>query len=158
MNTPQTPPQKKGLSGLAIALIIIGILLVLGMGTCAVGVYFVKKEATKLTEGMADGGGGLMLESPAEVKAELAAGKKDYVGSWKSARGSTLDIDENGNFKLVYDEGGVKETLTAPIGAFRGNDIQIRIMITITVAVSSPPQRVGDHFTMTAKGTKFERK
>lgn len=157
MNTPQTPPQKKGLSGLAIALIIIGILLVLGMGTCAVGVYFVKKEANKLTEGMADGGG-LMLESPAEVKAAIAGDKKDYVGSWKSARGSTLDIDADGNFKLVYDEGGVKETLTAPIAAFRGNDIQIRVFVTITVAVSSPPQRVGDHFTMTAKGTKFERK
>lgn len=156
MNNPPSPPQKKGLSGLAIALIIIGVLAVLGLGTCVAGVFYVKAKAEKFADSI--DGGGLVLVSPPEVKTELAGAKKEYVGSWTSKKDSTLDIDAEGNLRLVRDEGGAKETLTAPIAAFQGNDIQIKAFVTLTIPVTSPPHRVGDHWSMTAKGVTFERK
>jgi hypothetical protein len=156
VNTPPATPQKKGLSGLAIALIIIGVVAVLGLGTCVAGVFYVKAKAEKLADSI--DGGGLVLVSPPEVKAELAGAKKEYVGSWKGGKNSTLDIDADGNLKLVRDEGGAKETITAPIAAFSGNDIQMKAFVTLTIPVTSPPRRVGDHWSMTAKGIAFERK
>jgi hypothetical protein len=150
------PAPKKGLSGLAIALIVIGVIAVIGLGTCVAGVFYVKAKAEKFADSL--DGGALVLASPPEVKAELAGAKKDYVGSWKSAKGSTLDLDPEGNLKLVRDEGGTKETLTAPIAAFQGNDMQIKAFVTLTIPVTSPPHRVGDHWSMTAKGVTFERK
>jgi hypothetical protein len=153
VNTPPSPPQKKGLSGLAIALIVIGVIAVIALGTCTAGFFYVKGKA----EGLVDGGG-LVLVSPPEVKAELANAKKDYVGSWRSKKGSTLDIDADGNLKLALDEGGAKETLTAPIASFQGNDMQIKAFVTLTVPVTSPPRRTGDQWSMTAKGVTFERK
>ena len=156
MNTPPSPPQKKGLSGLAIALIIIGVVAVLGLGTCVAGVFYVKAKAEKFADSI--DGGAVVLVSPPEVKAELAGAKKEYVGSWKSKKDSTLDIDADGNLKLVRDEGGAKETLTAPIAAFQGNDIQIKAFVTITIPVTSPPHRVGDHLVDDGQGRHFERK
>lgn len=156
MNSPPAAPQKKGLSGLAIALIIIGVVAVLGLGTCVAGMFYVKAKAEKFADSL--DGGGLILVSPPEVKAELAGPKKDYVGSWRGGKNSSLDIDAEGNLKLVRDEGGAKETFTAPIAAFQGNDMQVKAFVTLTIPVTSPPRRVGDHWTMTAKGVVFERK
>jgi hypothetical protein len=155
MNSPQGAP-KKGLSTLAIVLIIGGVLLVLGIGTCGAGAVWLGHKAKEVKENIADGG--LVLASPPEVVAELAGPKKEYVGSWTSVSGkSTLDIQADGAMKLVQDERGTKETLTAPIAAFVGNDIEIRFGITFKVNVAEPPHRVGAGFEMNARGITFRR-
>lgn len=131
MNPPGQAP-KKGMSTLAIVLIIGGVVLVLGIGTCAAGAVWLGHKAKEVTENLADGG--LILVSPPEVVAELAGPKKDYVGTWTSESGkSTLDINPDGNFKLVQDERGSKETLSAPIAAFAGSDLEVRLGITLKV-------------------------
>ncbi len=156
MNDPGAAPKKKGMSPLAIGLIIGGVLLVLIGGTCAAGAIWVGHKAKEVGQSIADGG--LVMVAPAEVVAELAGAKKDYVGSWTSASGkSTLDIQSDGSLKLVQDERGTKETLTAPIAAFVGNDIELRMGLVFKIDVSVTPHRVGDRFEMTARGIKFSR-
>lgn len=152
MNQPPNQPAKKGLSTLSIVLIVIGVLFVLGLGTCVGGAFILKSKAEQLVDG-----GGLVLVSPPEVKAELAGVKRDYIGSWRSAKGSTLDIDADGNIKMTIAEGGTSETVTAVIAAFHGDDIQLKMLITLTIPVTVPPHRVGDHFQITAKSVTFER-
>ena len=154
--------RGSGYRALAIVLIVVGVLGVLALGTCAVGAFWVKRKADAVVASIADGG--LVMVSPPAVKAELAGAKKDYVGAWASARGSTLDIDADGNMKLVKDEdgdGGSREAITAPIASFRGDDIEVKLVVTLTIPVTVPPHRVGSpskHWEMTAKGVVFERK
>ena len=113
-------------------------------------------QVKEVKESIADGG--LVLVSPPEVVTDLAGPKKDYVGSWTSASGkSTLDISPDGSLKLVQDERGTKETLTAPIAAFLGNDIEIRVGLKFELKVSEPPHRAIDHWEMTARGITFRR-
>jgi hypothetical protein len=145
--------EKKGLSTVAIVLIVLGVLLVLGLGTCVGGVYWAK---SKVEKELADGGG-VTLVAPPDVKEALAGPKKDYVGSWKSKRGSTLDIAETGEMRLNVDEGGGKETLTAPIARFKGDDMEVHMIVTVTIAVAKPPHQEGGTWRMRAKGIDFER-
>jgi hypothetical protein len=155
MNAPPAAP-KKGMSTLTIVLIIVGVVAVLGIGTCAAGAVWLGNRAKEVSQGLADGG--LVLASPPAVVAELAGPKKDYVGSWTSVSGkSTLDIEPDGTMKLVQDENGTKETLTAPIGAFAGNDMEIRFGFTIKVNVSEPPHRAGAGWEMTVRNVTFRR-
>jgi flagellar basal body-associated protein FliL len=148
------PPKKS--NTLAIVLGIVGVVLVLVVGTCAVGAYYVKQKTKEFAENIADGG--MVLVSPPEVKAELAGAKKDYVGSWKSVSGkSTFDIDAEGNMKLEKDEGGAKEAYTMPIAAFRGNDIEARAVITFKIDVPEPPHQVSGKWQMRAKGVTWQR-
>jgi hypothetical protein len=154
VNTPPSPPKKS--NTLAIVLAIIGVLFVLLIGTCAAGTWFLKKKTAEFAENIADGG--MVLVAPPEVKAELAGAKKDYVGSWTSASGkSTLDIDADGNVKLVKDEGGMKETITMPIAAFRGNDIEMKAVVTFKIDVPEPPRQEGGTWKMRAKGVSWQR-
>jgi len=155
MSPPANAP-KKGLSTLAIVLIVGAVVLVLGLGTCAAAAVWLGHKAKEVTENIKDGG--LVLASPPEVVAELAGSKKDYVGSWTSVSGkSTLDIQPDGAMKLVQDERGTKETLAAPIAAFVGNDIEIRFGIAFKVPISEPPHRAGAGWEMTARGITFRR-
>lgn len=158
MNDPGgAAPQKKGMSTLSIVLIISGILLVLVVGTCGAGAVWLGHKAKEVKENIADGG--LVLVAPTEVVTALAGPKKDYVGAWTSASGkSTLDIGPEGTLKLVQDDRGMKETLTAPIAAFVGNDMEIRFGITIKVDVSEPPHPTSNGFEMVARGITFRRK
>ena len=151
------PPQKKGMSTLSIVLIVIGVLVVLVLGTCAAGAIALQREAKKITDDMGDGG--LMLVSPPEVKSALAGPKKDYVGHWKSKKGSALRISAEGDMLLEKDEDGdgMKEKIEAPIVSFSGNDIVQKPFITLTTHVSEAPHNVGDHWEMTADGIKFSR-
>lgn len=147
-----------GYRALAIVLIVVGVLGLVAMGTCAAGAFWVKRKADDVASRFADGG--LVMVSPPAVKAELAGPKKEYVGSWKSARGSTLDIDADGNMKLVKDEdgdGGSHEAITAPIASFRGDDIELKLLVTITIPVTVPPHKTGPRWEMTAKGVDFTR-
>jgi hypothetical protein len=144
---------KKGMSTLAIVLIVLVVLLVLGAGTCIAGLYWAKGKVEQSI-----GEGGLVLQSPPDVRAALAGPKKDYVGSWRSKRGSTLVIDSLGNLALETDEGSTKEKLNAPIAAFKGDDMEIHALVTIPIRVSSPPKCGADTCEMTAKGIKFERR
>jgi len=154
VNTAPSPPKKS--NTVAIVLGVIGIITVLLLGTCAAGLFYVKKKTQELAEGIGDGG--LVLVSPPEVKAELAGAKKDYVGSWVSVSGkSTLDIDADGNMKLMKDEGGGKETYTMPIAAFRGNDIEVKALITLKIVVPEPPHQVAGKWQMRAKGVTWRR-
>jgi hypothetical protein len=141
------------MSALTITLIVMGVILVLGLGTCVAGAFFLKQQAENLVDG-----GGLVLASPPEVKAELAGAKKDYVGSWRSTKGSSLDIDAEGNIKMILAEGSAHESVTAAIAAFKGNDIEIHAIVTLAIPVTSTPHAVGDHVEMTAKGVTFQRK
>jgi hypothetical protein len=148
--------KGSGYRALAIVLIVVGVIALIGLGTCAAGAFFVKRKVDRVAAGIADGG--LVLTSPPAVKAELAGPKKDYVGSWRSAAGSSLDIDPDGNMKYQKEEGGSKETITAPIASFRGNDIEVKFGVTLTIKVEEPPELVGSTWQMKANGVAFERK
>jgi hypothetical protein len=149
-------PQKKGLSTLAIVLIVLSVVLVLVGGTCAVGLLWVQRTAKSLAEDVKDGG--LVLVSPPEVRAELAAAKKDYVGSWTSSGGSSLSLDASGNLDFKkHEPGGASETVTAPVARFEGNDLVVKPFITFTLHVTEPPHRVGDRYQMTVDGIRFTR-
>jgi hypothetical protein len=150
------PPQKKGMSVLAIVLIVLGTLLLLGVGTCVAGAFWLKGKAEGALGELADGGG-IVLASPPAVKAELAGPRKAYVGSWHGS-GGDLIIDADGNLKFdKHKASGMKESLNAPIAAFVGNDIEIRVLVRMVVKVT-PPHKVGDHWEMTADGVTLERK
>ena len=152
----QQQQPKKGMSTLAIVLIVLGVLAVLGMGTCGLGALFLAHEAKGGVEQMTEGGA-LILSSPPEVTAALAGAKKDYVGSWVSAKGSTLDIREDGSLSLVKKEHGQNETMNFPIAAFSGNNIEIKAFVVVTMNVTSPPHTVGDHMEMPLDGITFKR-
>jgi hypothetical protein len=152
------PPQpKKGMTTLTIVLIVIGVLLVLLAGVCGLGVIAVQREAKKISDDIGDGG--IALVSPPDVTAALAGSKKDYVGQWKSKRGSALRIDADGRMLLEKDEDGdgIKEKVDGPIVSFSGNDIVQKPVITITTRVSVTPHQNGDHWEMTADGIDFSR-
>ena len=150
---PGTPPKKQGMSPIAIVLIILGSLFLLGVGTCAAGAFWLKGKAEALVDG-----GGLVLVSPPEVKSALAGPKKAYVGDWHG-EDSHLAIDADGNVKFEkHGAGGSNQTYTAPVAAFVGNDIELKIMINVIIKVTRPPHQVGDHWEMTADGIAFTRK
>ncbi len=56
------------------------------------------------------------------------------------------------------DGDGLRQTITAPIAEFRGDDIVARMLFTMTIRVSSPPHKVGDRWEMIADGVVLERK
>ena len=160
---PQQPmqpiPPKKGMSGLMIALIVIGVIAVIGLGTCAVGVFFVQREATKMVADINDGG--MVLVSPPAVTAALAGPKKDYVGAWKSkSKKSTLEIGADGTVDSQKDEDGdgTKESVNVPISQFIGDDFEVKPFITIRFHVTTPPHAVGSGFEMVVDGVTYERK
>lgn len=139
-----------------ILLIVGGVLLLLGLGTCAAGAIWVGHRAKEFKENIADGG--LVLVAPPEVVTELSDPKKDYVGAWTSeSEKSTLEIHSDGSFKLVQDERGTKETLSAPIAAFIGNDLEIRFGLSFKIAVAEPPHRANNRWEMTLRGIPFHR-
>jgi hypothetical protein len=143
----------KGLKKLLIAL---GIVVVIGSIVGTVVLFWVQKKVTEVAKDAADGG--LVMVSPPEVVAELAGPKKAWVGEWRGVgNASTLDIDAQGNVKLVRITGSSTEKLTAPIAAFVGNDMEFRAVIKLTIPVSEAPHEVGDHWEMTAKGVKLRR-
>ena len=149
---PQAPPPKKGLGALGIVLIVLGVLFVLGLGTCVGGYFWVKTKVSDLVEG-----GSLDLAAPAAVTSALAGPKKDYVGSWRSKKGSVLDVDAAGHLHYEKAEGGSSEKLDAPIGAFVGDDIELHLIVKVTVHVTKPPHKKGTVWEMTADGIDFER-
>ena len=155
MNTaPQAP--KKGMSTTSIVLIVVGLLVVFGLGTCGLGAIWVGHKAKEFKEGIADGG--LILSSPPEVVAALAGPKKDYVGAWTSESGkSTLTIQADGNFSLVQAEDGSTEKINMAIAAFEGNDFEARAGLTFKVAVSEPPHQAHSRWEMTARKIRFHR-
>jgi hypothetical protein len=159
MQTYDEAPPKRGMSTAAIALIVVGVLVLLMVGTCGAGAYFLKRKATAALQELADGGA-FVVASPEAVRTALSGARKDYVGSWRSAKGSTLDIAEDGAMRLQKngDGDGMRQTITAPIAEFRGDDLVVRMLFTMTVRVSSPPHKVGDHWEMTADGMLLEKK
>lgn len=157
MNQP-APKSNSTYRIVAIVLIVLGVLGLVLLGTCGAGVYFAKRTADRVAAELADGGG-LVLVSPPAVKSELAGAKADYVGSWRASNGSELDIAPDGNVHYFKkDLSGASETINAPIASFSGNDIEIKIGVSVFIRVSSPPHKVGAHWEMTASGTTFERK
>jgi hypothetical protein len=153
--------QKKGMSGLAIGLIIGGVVLVLGFGTCIGAGWYMGRQLKKVTADLADGG--LVLVSPPEVQAALTTGdKKEYVGNWRATSGggdSLMVIQADGSFTAeFYSSGGGHTKYTnIPIASFRGDSIEIKPVISVVIDVTQKPHEVGGKWEMTAKGTKFER-
>jgi hypothetical protein len=144
------------MSAVAIVLIVIGVLALLGFGACAVGLVWLKGRANNIMAGLVDGGG-IVLSAPPAVTAELRGPKKNYVGAWRSARGSALDIDSAGNMTFENNESGMKKKLSASIAEFRGDDMVIRIGLSIVIHVTQPPHPVGEHWAMTADGVSLQR-
>jgi hypothetical protein len=155
---PPGPPPKKGIGTLGIVLIVIGIVAVVGIGACVGIAFWVKGKAEGIAAEVADGGA-LIAVSPPDVKAALAGPKKAYVGHWKSKKGSTLAIDADGNMDFEKDEDGdgQKEKIDAPIAAFVGNDMQVKIFVTLTVKVSDPPSNSSGTWKMRADGIELVR-
>jgi hypothetical protein len=154
---PNLPAKRKGLSGVAIGLIVFAVICVLALGTCVAAGFYVGRKAKEMKAEIADGG--LILVSPPEVQTALSADKNDYVGLWKATNDSYIDIKPDGimSFEL-HDRGGGSEKFTnIAISSFEGNDIVIHPVIKMVIKVSEPPHRVGDHFEMNARGTTFMR-
>lgn len=154
---PQQPQQpKKGMSTLAIVLIVLGVLLVLFLGTCAAGALWFTHEVKEVEKNL--GEGGLVLASPPDVISALGGAKKDYVGAWTSKSGrSTMTIAPNGEIHLKLNEGESKEEITAPIAAFIGDDIDIKVGLELRIKVTSAPHQSGSKWAMTAKNIDWER-
>lgn len=149
---PQQPP-KSG-SSLKTVLIVLGVVMVLGLGTCVGSCLYIKSAASDMVQSMADGG--MPLSSPEEVRTALAGAKKDYVGEWKSAGGSELTIDESGSLHIEKKEGNNKNNLSAPIAAFEGDNIIIKVFVKVTFRVTAP-KRVGNEFEIVVDGITFRR-
>jgi hypothetical protein len=152
----QPPPPAKRSNALIIVLTIIAVAAVTCVGLCAVGVIYVKKAATRVADSIIDGGG-LVFESPPAVTAELAGAKKDYVGHWSSSAGSELDIAANGTLHFVNVEGLGREEMNSSIAGFAGDDIQLKIIVAVTIRVSTPPHKVGGRWEMVADGVRLQR-
>jgi hypothetical protein len=159
MNQPyaQPPVPKKGLSTGMIILIVVGVVFLLILGTCAAGVIWAERKASDFAKDMAEGG--VVLVSPPAVTSELAGAKKEYVGAWKSKKGSTMHIASSGNFLRELDEDGdgVKEKTEAPIAAFVGDDMQVKLIVTLLFRVSEPPHQVSGVWHMKVDGIDYER-
>jgi hypothetical protein len=87
----------------------------------------------------------------------LPGAKKNYVGAWRSAGGSALDIDSAGNMTFDKSEGSVKKRLSAPIAEFRGDDMVIKIGLPIVIHMTEPPRSAAGHWAMTRLPTPYRR-
>ena len=156
MNYPQQPPpQKKGMSALTIVLIVLGVLFVLGLGTCGVAGYWASKKLEDVKQSIGDGG--MVMVAPPDVAAALAGEKKEYVGAWRSKSGkSTLLITPAGQLSYSKAETTTKENISgAAIAAFQGNDIVVKMIVTLTIKVTQPPHASGAKTEMVADGITF---
>jgi hypothetical protein len=146
------------MSGLTIAAIVVGVVGVLAVGTCTAGYFFVKREAEKVVAEIKDGGR-VVVVSPEAVKVDLEGPKKSYVGRWRSSKGLALDIDGDGHLLYERDEDGDGhlEKIEGPIAAFKGDDIELMMIVKFTIHVASPPRESGGKWHMTADGQKLER-
>lgn len=153
----QAPPQpKKGLSPLAVAGIVIGILVLLGLATCGIGGYFAGKQLGEVKRNIADGG--LVMTPPAAVTTALEGDKKDYVGTWTSKSGaSTLKITKDGMLDYERAETSAKTHLEGPIAEISGHDIVLKVGIEFRLKVTTPPHAAGGKFEMVADGITFSR-
>lgn len=147
---------KKGLSPLAIAGIVIGVVFLLGLGTCGIGGYFAGKQLGEVKRNIADGG--LVMTPPAAVKTALDSDRKDYVGTWTSKSGhSTLTITKDGMLDYERGESSAKTHLNGPIAEFAGDDVVLKVGIEFRVKVTKPPHPVDGKMEMTADNLTFTR-
>lgn len=148
------------MSTLAKVLIVIGVVALLGVGTCVGAGFFLVNKASDVVADLADGGGKtLVLVSPPEVKAALAGPKAAYVGAWRGAGGDfSLDIEADGALRFAKKSGGSDSNVNAPIAAFRGDNIELKAFLTVTLHVTEAPHKVGDHWEITVDGVKMQRK
>jgi hypothetical protein len=150
--------SRRSSDALGVILAILGVMALLGLGTC-VGVYaLVKRGTAAVVASMGDAGSPISIVSPAAVTAELSGAKRAYVGAWRSAAGSVLDILPNG--QVTYDKrepGQANEKITVAIAAFHGADIELRVLAAIVLNVSVPPRRVGGGWEMVVDGATYTR-
>jgi hypothetical protein len=152
------PPRKKPVSALTIVVAVVGVMALVCVGAIGAGVFWVKGKAEKLVAQAADGGLAFVTESPSEVRTELAGPRSNYVGSWRSDQGSSLDIEEDGALSYSKVAGrGTTTRYSLPIAAFDGDDIVCKAMLTLVIKVTEPPQEVGGRWQMVADGTTFYR-
>jgi len=146
------------MSTLGIVLIVLGAMALLCVGAIGAGVYWVKGKAEKLVAEAGDGGFGVVVQSPEEVRAALAGEKRDYVGSWHSERGSSLEIKEDGSLSLAKAESAGRSTrFSLPIAAFRGDDIVCKAGFAMVIKVSQPPRQLDGDWELVADGIAFHR-
>ena len=170
-------------SPVTIVLAVIGGVLLLAVGTCVAAGVFLGREAKKVVAQVVEGGivlddggmviksrggglgltssaeGGVAVAGPAVVRRALAGSRQGYVGSWRSARGSTLDIHPDG--RLVFDNTerpGSTSRMDGEISAFAGDDIEVFMLVSVTLKVTQAPHEVADHWEMTLDGVRFERR
>ena len=158
MNYPQQPPpQKKGMSPLAIVLIVVCVFAGLGLVTCGVAGYWASKKLEDVKESIGDGG--MIMIAPPEVSAALAGDKKNYIGAWQSKSGkSSLLITPAGQLSYSKAETTTKENISgAAIAAFEGNDIVVKMIVTLRIKVTTPPHETGGKWEMVADGITFVR-
>lgn len=150
-------PKKKPLSALGIVLIVLGATALVCAGAIGAGVFWIKSKAEQFLQDAGDGGLAV-AQSPEQVRAQLAGDKRDYVGSWRSDRGSQLEIGEDGSLSIVKAESaGARTQLNLPIAGFRGEDIVCRAFVTLVIRVTQPPSQIGGRWEMVADGITFHR-
>jgi hypothetical protein len=161
---PLLPPTKRTNS--VKILVLVGAVLLAALGSCVTGLFWLKAKA----------GGGTVVElvervmpitffAPSAVKAALAGPRKDYVGWWTAGEDVQLFIASDGNLKWERRQddptGRVPsytvETIEAPIAAFAGDDIVVKLVFKKVLRVSRPPHEVGEHWEMTVEGVSLKR-
>ena len=147
---------KKGHSPLAIAGIVVGVIIALGLATCGIGGYYAGKGLGEVKRNIADGG--LVMKPPPAVVSALEGEKKDYVGTWTSKSGhSTLTITKTGMLTSDRAETATKTHLEGPIAELAGNDIVLKLGIEFRIKVTTPPRPLVGKWEMVADSITWER-
>jgi hypothetical protein len=101
------------------------------------------------------GGGSAKDAGPLEPASALTGARKDYVGEW-SASNVKLSIAENGT--ISYEKtGGMNKKYSGTINGFRGDNIEVFALVTVTLDVQRAPHLDGDTWKMTIEGDEVSK-
>lgn len=94
------------------------------------------------------------LKASAEL---INTDKKSYLGTWQ-APGITLTIGADKSIHYEKAAGHVTKGFTGKLGGFKGNDIVIDALVSVTLKVQGPPQETAGVWKMTVDGDELTRK
>lgn len=140
---PQTPPKKKGMSGLMIALLVGATLLVVGAGSCITCGLFLSGSARST--------------STTENANVLATTRKKYTGEW-TGTGTTLSFSADGEVAFKSRTGATSTTYSGKLKGFEKDNVEITAgPIPISLKVQKAPFKDGDVWKMTMENVDLTR-